>query len=57
MSGTNDFISIIVGLLAGVDIFVTDFPLDLASKNQALILHSKSNDEQTALESLKSESS
>jgi hypothetical protein len=57
MSGTNDLISIIVGLLAGVDIFETDFPLDLASKNQALILHSKSNDEQTAVESLKSESS
>jgi len=33
MSGTNDLISIIVGLLAGVNSFETDLPLDLASKN------------------------
>lgn len=42
MSGTNDFVSILVGLLAGVELFETDYPLDLASKNQALILHSES---------------
>ena len=33
MSGTNDLNKIIVGLLAGVDLFETDYPLDLASKN------------------------
>lgn len=33
MSGTNDLIKILVGLLAGVDLFETDYPLDLASKN------------------------
>jgi hypothetical protein len=57
MSGTNDLINIIVGLLAGVDLFETDYPLDLASKNQALILQSQSENETLALECLKSESS
>ena len=33
MSGTNDLINILIGLLAGVDLFETDYPLDLASKN------------------------
>jgi len=33
MNGTNDLISILVCLLAGVDMIETDLPLDLASKN------------------------
>jgi hypothetical protein len=30
---------VILGILAGVDFFETDYPLDLASKNMALILN------------------
>jgi hypothetical protein len=29
---------VILGVLAGIDFFETDYPLDLASKNKALIL-------------------
>ena len=34
----GDPTSLILGLLAGIDFFETDYPLDLASKNQALLL-------------------
>lgn len=36
----GDAISVILGILAGVDFFETDYPLDLASKHQALLLDS-----------------
>ena len=35
----GDPISVILGVLAGVDFFETDYPLDLASKNMALIFN------------------
>lgn len=34
----GDPISVILGVLAGIDFFETDYPLDLASKGKALIL-------------------
>lgn len=34
----GDPISVILGVLAGIDFFETDYPLDLAAKNKALIL-------------------
>lgn len=36
-----DLVSVVLGVLAGVDFFETDYPLDLASKNQALILDAR----------------
>lgn len=46
----------ILGILAGVDFFETDYPLDLASKNQALILNTRSEaDYSHSLNQLKSQ--
>lgn len=49
----GDPTSLVLGLLAGIDFFETDYPLDLASKNQALLLDADWSPSDEHLQSLR----